>query len=77
MSWSYSTENYWTMSPTYYAATYGVAINWNQDSSGKVRGWWDVNDSLGARPVVNLKSDVKIVGGTGTANDPFVVDTNN
>ena len=38
-------------------------------------GW--VNDTFGVRPVINLKSDVKITGGTGTANDPFVVDTNN
>ena len=29
------------------------------------------------KPVINLKPDVKISGGIGTSNDPFVIDTNN
>ena len=32
---------------------------------------------FGVRPVVNLKSDVKITGGIGTSNYPYVIDTNN
>ncbi len=29
------------------------------------------------KSVINLKSDVKISGGIGTVNNPYVVDTNN
>ena len=29
------------------------------------------------KPVINLKPDVKLSGGIGTVNNPYVVDTNN
>ena len=77
LSWAYSTEHYWTMSPCAFNATWGDAREWNLYSAGNLNPWWGVNYNLGIRPVINLKSDVKITGGTGTANDPFVVDTNN
>lgn len=32
------------------------------------KGYYDV------RPVINLKADVKISGGIGTINDPYVVE---
>ena len=77
LSWAYSTQHYWTMSPSHFDATGGYVLEWLQDSTGSLGNWWGVNGSIGARPVINLKSDVKIAGGTGTANDPYVVDTNN
>ena len=76
LSWVYSTQHYWTMSPSYFSAASGNANGWYQYSAGSLYGWWGVHSSRGARPVINLKSDVKITGGTGTANDPFVVETN-
>ena len=76
LSWAYSTKNYWTMSPSYFDATSGGALEWLQHSTGSLYLWTWIADSYGVRPVINLKSDVKITGGTGTANDPFVVDTN-
>ena len=75
LSWVYSTEHYWTMSPSSFDPVSGVAIGLYQRSAGHI----DINfvgASYGARPVINLKSDVKITEGIGTANDPFVVDTN-
>ena len=75
-AWVYSTQNYWTMSPSYFAVTGGSAREWLQSSAGNLHDWWDIGNSLGARPVINLKSDVKITEGIGTANDPFVVETN-
>ena len=76
LAWVYSTKHYWTMSPSFFNAASGVAYEWSQDSAGYLSRWWGVNVSLGARPVINLKSDTLITGGIGTANDPFVVETN-
>ena len=76
LAWVYSTEQYWTMSPSGFDVSQGNAREWAQYSGGYLTYWWGVNSSRGARPVINLKSDVKITEGIGTANDPFIVETN-
>ena len=76
LSWVYSSQHYWTMSPSHFYATDGAAFELRQYSAGYLYYWWGVHVSGGARPVINLKSDVKITEGIGTANDPFVVETN-
>ena len=63
----------WLMSPSYFNATSGYAKEWPLSSAGCLGGWWGVDDSFGARPVINLKSDTLITGGIGTSSDPFVV----
>ena len=73
LSWAYSTQHYWTMSPSVFYAAGGSAREWGLYSAGYLGGWWGVNSSLGARPVINLKSDTLITGGIGTGSDPFVV----
>lgn len=73
LSWAYSTQHYWTMSPSFFDATSGFAREWGLLSAGYLHSWWGVNNSLGARPVINLKSDTLITGGIGTSSDPFVV----
>ena len=75
LSWAYSTNHYWTMSPSSFYAPNGNVRGWSQNSVGRI-GIWDVTYGLGARPVINLKSDVKITSGIGTTNDPFTVETN-
>ena len=77
LSWVYSTDSYWTISPAFYYKNKMASYNWTLISLGRLDDWGLVTDYYGLRPVINLKSDVKITGGTGTANDPFVVDTNN
>ena len=76
LSWVYSSQHYWTMSPSLFHAGGGSAREWLQDSAGSLYQWAWISDSYSTRPVINLKSDVKITGGIGTANDPFVVETN-
>ena len=76
LSWAYSTQYYWTMSPSYFDASDGAANEWYLSSAGCLYPWTWVTGSYGARPVINLKSDVKISGGIGTSNDPFIIDTN-
>ena len=73
LSWAYSTQNYWTMSPSYFYATRGIALEWTLNGAGYLNLWSNVANGFGARPVINLKSDTMITGGIGTANDPFVV----
>lgn len=76
LSWAYSTQHYWTMSPSYFDATDGSAYEWYLSSTGYLGPWWGVGGSNGARPVINLKADTLITGGIGTSSDPFVVKTN-
>ena len=76
LSWVYSTQHYWTMSPSAFGASYGIANEWSQNSAGSLNLWHGVDSWWGARPVINLKSDTLITSGIGTANDPFVVETN-
>ena len=71
MSWIYSSQPYWSITPCAFNTTWGDARNWNLHNAGNLNPWWGVNYSLGVRPVINLKSDVKISKGVGTANDPY------
>ena len=73
LSWAYSTQHYWTMSPSSFDATLGYAIELFLNSAGSLTPWWGVGSHLGVRPVINLKSDTLITGGIGTSSDPFVV----
>lgn len=59
-------KSYWTMSPSYFNATSGFAREWSQDSTGFLYSWGDVTGSLGARPVITIKSDNPNIEKTGT-----------
>ncbi len=78
-SYLYTNNAYWAMSPAYYnpSDTYPTYVfRVNKDGSlGKSRLYTASGaTNLGVRPVVNLKSDVLFeVGGTGLANNPYVV----
>ena len=76
LSWVYSSQHYWTMTPSFFYAVDGAARGWFQGCDGYL-STWGVYDALGTRPVINLKSDTLITGGIGTSSDPFVVDTDN
>ncbi len=73
LSWAYSTQHYWTLSPSFFYATLGFAYEWFLYSAGYLYQWSSVANGFGARPVINLKSDTLITGGIGTSSDPFVV----
>ena len=75
LSWIYSTGHSWAMSPSNFWATGSVAVEWYETSAGRL-DTPGVSNGFGARPVINLKADVRISGGTGTTNDPFIVETN-
>ena len=74
LSWAYSTQRYWTMSPSHFHAASGYAREWGIASVGYLYPWWGVADSHITRPVINLKPDVKISSGVGTSSDPFIIE---
>ena len=58
--------DYWTMTPL---NSMWIAFSTNSYFTGYPSYW----DQLGTRPVVNLKADVKVSGGTGTKTDPYII----
>ncbi len=72
LSYVFSSEWYWTMSPSYFIATRGTANEFNLSGGGDVYGHL-VTSMGGVRPVINLSKDTEITGGIGTSNNPFVV----
>ncbi len=65
----YTGSAYWTMSPYYFSS--GRAYEFYVYSIGRIYNG-RVNSSIGVRPVLSLKSDISVTG-TGTQNDPFLV----
>lgn len=74
LSWTYSENFYWTMSPSLFSSYYKTAYNICY-KGGRISDWCWVNWDMMFKPVISLKSDVEISGGIGTINDPFVVKT--
>jgi len=54
-----------------YSASYVWGV-WGVNDSGSGGGYYP-NDTRGSRPTVHLKSTVKILSGSGTETDPYVV----
>ena len=70
----YNGEYFWTLSPSHFSPKYTHADNWSVDSSGRII--WNITTYLmGARPVINLKADIKITSGDGTSIAPFKIAT--
>ena len=72
-AYTYSTNTYWTLSPSYFdagaLAAYGFALH----SEGYLSGHQWVASSHGVRAVINLSSEAQISGGIGTANSPYEI----
>ncbi|MDD6244113.1 MAG: hypothetical protein PUB03_00435, partial [bacterium] len=72
----YNGQYFWTMSPSYFEPTTSNACVWYVLPSGNLIYWGYVDNSFGTRPVINLKSDIQITKGDGTALNPYVIATN-
>ena len=64
-------ERYWTMTPHSYDSSWSVNRIWYVDSTGGIYGTYVMD--FGVRPVINLRSDIKITSGNGTSDSPYVV----
>ena len=73
----YTGEYYWTISP--YGFVVGSGYNtvevFNVNSYGTLDSYRVDRTTWGVRPVINLRSDITISGGDGTASNPYVVAT--
>ena len=74
-AFTHSQKSYWTMTPLKYDKSYLTVDVMIADSSGNIDGWTPVNYSYYVRPVINLKANVKIIGGIGMSNSPFIIET--
>ena len=70
----YTGNFYWTMSPFSFNATFGSALVFPVNSSGRLDNNGVDYTTPGVRPVINLKSTTTISSGNGTAQNPFIVD---
>ncbi len=68
----YTRQFYWTMSP--YGFSYGFAHMFVVASSGALSSN-RVNYTYGVRPAINLRADITISSGNGTASNPYVIAT--
>ena len=73
-SYLYTGENYWTMSPYYFSGG-GSAGVFAVDYDGGLGAYYVVDGTQGVRPVINIKAEVKIVSGDGSASNPYVIAT--
>jgi len=69
----YNSRNFWTLSPSNFNSPYSFADVSHVLSSGSLDLWHHVAYSSGVRPVINLKQDVTISRGDGSASTPFIV----
>ena len=69
----YNGKSYWSLSPSYFDSNNSDANVWYVMPSGSLNPWNDVTFSFGVRPVINLRADVQITKGDGSALSPFVV----
>lgn len=60
----------WTASPTYNSDEDMRIVYLNPNGS---IGMTALSSVLGVRPIINLKSNVTIMSGAGTINDPYII----
>ena len=64
----------WSISPSFFSSDYGGVI-FDILGNGEINDYY-VDDLRGIRPSISLKPYTEISEGTGTINDPYIVDTN-
>ena len=69
----YNGQYQWSLSPGRFAPYGFAALVWYVSPSGGLGPWYDVANSFGVRPVINLKADTLITKGDGTTLNPYVV----
>ena len=66
----YTNSLYWTISPRNFDGS--LSCNYNIDSKGFIY-LSDVKDTLGIRPVINLKTNTLYIWGDGTSLSTYVI----
>lgn len=68
-------QDYWLGSPSDFRSWAAAACGWRVRHSGYLVPWVWVSESLGVRPVINLKDTTQISEGNGTASNPYIIST--
>ena len=63
----------WTMTPFQYGYPYITTYTYGDNDATSLQT--SATSSYYVRPVISLKADVKITGGIGTSNSPFIIET--
>ena len=66
--WLYNSAYQWTLSPSASSSYFVFYV----DSTGYVRNL-SATSSRGVRPAVFLKSNIRIIDGNGTENNPYIL----
>lgn len=69
----YTGTYYWTMSPSFFSNG-GFAYELRVTSSGELSVWGGVNGGYGVRPVINLDSSNLQFTGSGTKENPYIIE---
>ena len=69
----YNGNYFWTLSPSNFDSNYSLAYVWSVMPAGSLRPWNIVTNSIGVRPVINLKANTLITKGDGSSLNPFVI----
>ena len=69
----YTGRPYWTLTSSIFDSSDISARVFFMNSTGYLNSGSGVTNILGVRPVINLRSDVIISGGDGTAINPYIV----
>ena len=72
-AYTYSTNTYWTLSPSSFNTGALAACEFILDADGYPNGSSSVWYGFGVRAVINLSSETQISGGIGTANSPYEI----
>ena len=70
----YNGQYQWSLSPSRFIPDGSHADLWRVNSSGSLAPWYRVAYSHSVRPVINLKADITISIGDGTAMAPYKID---
>ena len=69
----YNGQYFWTLSPYNFESLNSNAYVWYVYPSGGLYPWINVAVSFSTRPVINIKADILITKGDGTALNPYVL----
>jgi len=73
MSYVYSDQHYWTMSPSLFNGYTAALGLFGLLDTGLIYDNIIASLNIMVRPVISISKDVEITGGIGTSSDPFVV----
>ena len=69
----YNEKYFWTLSPSEFDYSDSGPRVWIVEPSGSLHPWCHVTNSIGIRPVINLRSDVQTTKGDGTPISPYQI----